>query len=171
MLSASSPLEHGSLRVHARDDERAFAANLYQMVMAVFPYHIVPFTLRMSTNGEGTWLSTLVRGWERLVSGTTLGQSQSVSNSELTSREGVLVALERRGGRARQCDLVEATPWSKSTVSRALSRLEASGEVERHKVGREKIVTLPDETGTVDADATVETDVAAETDELQRLSA
>lgn len=48
------------------------------------------------------------------------------------------------GGRLHQQDLTERTEWSKSVVSRLLTAKEADGQVRRVKVGREKVVGLPD---------------------------
>lgn len=107
--------------------------------------------------GRLRWLRAAVGRRLGGIDGSTLLDSTRGADTARTSREGVLAVLERRGGRARQRDIVDATEWSKSTVSRALCQLEASGEVARHKMGREKIVTLPDESGAVDADATAET--------------
>lgn len=51
------------------------------------------------------------------------------------------------GGRAWQGDLVTATDWSKSTVSRYLSEMEADGRIARVSVGRENVVGLSDVLG------------------------
>lgn len=62
------------------------------------------------------------------------------------SREDALVELvEVNGGRVKQSELVELTGWSKATVSRHLSGLEADGAIDRVPVGRQKVVLLPDE--------------------------
>lgn len=58
--------------------------------------------------------------------------------------ERVRQLLEEHGGRIRQPEVVKATSWSKATVSRLLSEMEENGEIERFRVGREKVVCLPD---------------------------
>lgn len=71
------------------------------------------------------------------------------SRSELleygfTPEEYVRAVLEKHDGRFKQCRLVEEYGWSSSTVSRLLTDLERRGVVERYRVGREKVVRLPD---------------------------
>lgn len=59
--------------------------------------------------------------------------------------ERVRRLLNENGGRIRQPEVVESTDWSKATVSRLLSEMEARGEIERFRVGREKVVCLPEQ--------------------------
>lgn len=51
--------------------------------------------------------------------------------------------LQQHDGRARQGTIVEATEWSKSKVSRVLSRMAEEGAVVKIVLGRENLVCLP----------------------------
>lgn len=61
--------------------------------------------------------------------------------------------LEVEGGRMRQRDFDEYGDFSPSTICRMLQELEEEGVVERYRVGREKIVTLPGEEGRLTNDS------------------
>lgn len=61
----------------------------------------------------------------------------------LTNEDRVRLLLEERGGRIRQSAIVDETDWSKSTVSRVLSRMEEEGQISKINVGRGNIITLP----------------------------
>ncbi|WP_255194947.1 helix-turn-helix transcriptional regulator [Halorarius litoreus] len=54
----------------------------------------------------------------------------------------VVDLLHSTGGRLQQSAIVEASDWSKSKVSRLLSRMERDGLVEKVSVGRENVVLL-----------------------------
>ncbi|WP_255194914.1 helix-turn-helix transcriptional regulator [Halorarius litoreus] len=70
---------------------------------------------------------------------------ESAVDPELLSPEQhVMHLLEVNDGRMRQSQFVEETDWSKAKVSRKLSALEDAGEIERTRIGRENIVTVPD---------------------------
>lgn len=62
-----------------------------------------------------------------------------------TDEERVLELLEARGGRVPQATIVEAFDWSTSKTSRLLSRMADEGAVEKHQLGRENHIRLPDE--------------------------
>ena len=70
----------------------------------------------------------------------------------LTSSEQQVVGiLESQDGPVWQSALVEATGWSKSTISRSLSDLEDAGVIVRSRIGRRKVVFLAgDEPAVVD---------------------
>lgn len=63
----------------------------------------------------------------------------------LSNEDAVLAVLRRNGGRIRQSALVEETGWSKSKVSRVLSRMDDAGRVTKINVGRGNVITLPGE--------------------------
>lgn len=52
--------------------------------------------------------------------------------------------VAEREGRALQEHLVEATGWSKATISRLLSGMEEADAVVRRRIGRRKVVYLPE---------------------------
>lgn len=73
------------------------------------------------------------------------GQSPVPPDAFVSKDERVRRLLDDNGGRIRQPEVVEATDWSKATVSRLLSEMESRGEIERFRVGREKVVCLPEQ--------------------------
>lgn len=60
-------------------------------------------------------------------------------------RQPLLDLLEEHGGRMEQSAIVEATEWAESTISRKLTTLESDGAIVRYRIGRGKMVYLPDE--------------------------
>lgn len=60
----------------------------------------------------------------------------------MTDEELVLRILITYDGRINQSHLVDKTGWSKSKVSRILSRMESTGDITRVTVGRENLVFL-----------------------------
>lgn len=66
------------------------------------------------------------------------------STTGLSPGEFLVLFVTSNGGRVRQPTLYTCLPWSKSTVSRLLSRLEEDDVVMRVTVGRENIVCTPD---------------------------
>lgn len=60
----------------------------------------------------------------------------------LTDEGRVLNLLTENRGRMKQVDIVEETGWSKSKVSRLLSRMEERGDINRLRVGRGNLVYL-----------------------------
>ena len=62
----------------------------------------------------------------------------------LSDEERVEALLERNGGRMRQADIVQETDWSDAKVSQLLSRMADEGSVEKLRLGRENVISLPD---------------------------
>ncbi|WP_244605296.1 helix-turn-helix transcriptional regulator [Halorussus halobius] len=60
----------------------------------------------------------------------------------LTDEDRIRELLTQYGGRMKQADVTEETEWSKSTVSRKLSKMEEKGLVTRVQVGRGNLVFL-----------------------------
>lgn len=60
----------------------------------------------------------------------------------LTDEDRIREMLTRYGGRMKQADVTEETDWSKSTVSRKLSKMEEKGLITRVQVGRGNLVFL-----------------------------
>ncbi|QLG29303.1 hypothetical protein HUG10_17980 [Halorarum halophilum] len=65
----------------------------------------------------------------------------------LSDEERVERLLDRNGGRMRQADIVKETGWSDAKVSQLLSTMAEDGEVEKLRLGRENLISLPDEEG------------------------
>ncbi len=62
---------------------------------------------------------------------------------ELLSDEGQVVRLlVENHGRIRQHQIAEETGWSKSKVSRTLSKMHDGGTIEKTSLGRENVITL-----------------------------
>ncbi|SEP22367.1 IclR helix-turn-helix domain-containing protein [Halogranum amylolyticum] len=62
----------------------------------------------------------------------------------LTDEDEVLKLLYEADGRLRQSEINNSTEWSKSKVSRLLSRMEDEGKIRKITIGRENLVTLAD---------------------------
>ncbi len=62
----------------------------------------------------------------------------------LSDEERVLALIDERGGRMKQAAIVEETDWSNAKVSQLLSEMAESGEVEKLRIGRENLISLPE---------------------------
>jgi len=62
----------------------------------------------------------------------------------LSDEERVERLLERQGGRMKQADIVSETDWSNAKVSQLLTSMADDGRVEKLRIGRENLITLPD---------------------------
>ena len=65
--------------------------------------------------------------------------------SLLSDEERVERLLEANGGRMRQADIVDATGWSDAKVSQLLSEMTDSGRVQKLRLGRENLISLPEQ--------------------------
>ncbi|SMO45010.1 helix-turn-helix transcriptional regulator [Halorubrum cibi] len=65
--------------------------------------------------------------------------------SLLSDEERVERLLDRNGGRMRQADIVGETGWSDAKVSQLLSAMADEGRVEKLRLGRENLISLPDD--------------------------
>ena len=63
----------------------------------------------------------------------------------LSDEERVEYLLEENGGRMKQATIVEETGWSNAKVSQLLSGMDESGRVDKLRIGRENLISLPDE--------------------------
>ncbi len=63
----------------------------------------------------------------------------------LSDEEQVQRLLERNGGRMKQANIVDETGWSNAKVSQLLSSMAEDGQVEKLRIGRENLISLPDE--------------------------
>ena len=64
--------------------------------------------------------------------------------SLLSDAERVERLLEHNGGRMRQADIVEETDWSDAKVSQLLSSMAEDERVEKLRLGRENLISLPE---------------------------
>ncbi|GAB7010183.1 helix-turn-helix transcriptional regulator [Halorubrum trueperi] len=65
--------------------------------------------------------------------------------SLLSDEERVERLLGDKGGRMRQADIVAETGWSDAKVSQLLSAMADEGRVEKLRLGRENLISLPDD--------------------------
>ncbi len=63
----------------------------------------------------------------------------------LSDEERVELLLEQNGGRMKQANIVKETGWSDAKVSQLLSSMADEGQVEKLRLGRENLISLPDE--------------------------
>lgn len=63
----------------------------------------------------------------------------------LSDEERVERLLERNGGRMKQAKIVAETNWSNAKVSQLLSSMADEGHINKLRIGRENLITLPDE--------------------------
>jgi hypothetical protein len=74
------------------------------------------------------------------------GTDETTAPPLITDEDRVLRMLDEHDGRLPQSDIVERTEWSKSKVSRLLSRMEDDDQIKKITIGRENLVThLSDE--------------------------
>lgn len=78
-------------------------------------------------------------------SGTPDAQAVERDPDLFSNGERVVALLRERGGRARQQDVVEAMEWTEAKTSRVVADLRESGAVEVFRLGRENVVSLPEE--------------------------
>ncbi|MFC6955386.1 helix-turn-helix transcriptional regulator [Halorubellus litoreus] len=63
----------------------------------------------------------------------------------MTDQERVKQLLHEHGGRLQQTTVIEETDWSKSKVSRLLSKMEDDGQLRKISVGRENLIAYPED--------------------------
>lgn len=80
-------------------------------------------------------------------SNTSIPRSSAATPSTplLTDEERVLQLLHENDGQCKQQHIVAATDWSKSKVSRLLSRMAEDDAIEKITLGRENVIRLPRE--------------------------
>ncbi|ELZ30459.1 hypothetical protein C474_11621 [Halogeometricum pallidum JCM 14848] len=69
-----------------------------------------------------------------------------VDLSLLSDEERIERLLERNGGRMKQATIVAETDWSDAKVSQLLSAMAEEGRVDKLRLGRENLISVPDET-------------------------
>jgi hypothetical protein len=88
---------------------------------------------------------------ESAAAGAGAGAEQEPDLELLSDEERVEYLLEESGGRMKQADIVKETGWSNAKVSQLLSSMADEGRVDKLRIGRENLISLPDE-GVVDLD-------------------
>ena len=77
--------------------------------------------------------------------GSADGEGEEPDLSLLSDEERVERLLGENGGRMRQADIVAETGWSDAKVSQLLSAMADEGRVEKLRLGRENLISLPDD--------------------------
>ncbi|WP_026190179.1 helix-turn-helix transcriptional regulator [Halomicrobium katesii] len=70
---------------------------------------------------------------------------QEIDEELLSDEERVELLLERNGGRMKQANIVKETGWSNAKVSQLLSSMEEDGQIDKLRIGRENLISFPDE--------------------------
>lgn len=76
------------------------------------------------------------------------GTASGVATDEpamLTSEERVVKLLSEKNGYTWQGEIAEAFGWSAAKTSRTLTKMETKGRITRYRVGRRKVVCLPNQ--------------------------
>ena len=68
-----------------------------------------------------------------------------VDEELLSDEERVEYLLESNGGRMKQATIVKETGWSNAKVSQLLSAMEEEGRIDKLRIGRENLISFPDE--------------------------
>jgi len=63
----------------------------------------------------------------------------------LSDEERVERLIEANGGRMKQASIVKETGWSNAKVSQLLSAMEEEGRIDKLRIGRENLISFPDE--------------------------
>jgi len=73
------------------------------------------------------------------------GAEDDIDPTLLSDEERVEYLLDQNGGRMKQARIVQETGWSDAKVSQLLSTMADEGRVEKLRLGRENLISLPDE--------------------------
>ncbi|ELZ09459.1 hypothetical protein C479_11595 [Halovivax asiaticus JCM 14624] len=77
-------------------------------------------------------------------SGVTDEDHDTVDPELLSDEERVTHMLTENGGRMKQAAIVDETGWSNAKVSQLLSQMDEDDDIEKLRIGRENLITLPD---------------------------
>ena len=72
------------------------------------------------------------------------GDEDEIDETLLSDEERVTRMLEANGGRMKQANIVKETGWSNAKVSQLLSSMDEDGQIDKLRIGRENLITLPD---------------------------
>jgi hypothetical protein len=94
---------------------------------------------------DGTAGETAGAGSAAGTAGADPDESEDIDEELLSDEERVEQLLERNGGRMKQATIVKETGWSNAKVSQLLSAMEEDGRVDKLRIGRENLISFPDE--------------------------
>jgi len=72
-------------------------------------------------------------------------EDDGIDETLLSDEERVTRLLEANGGRMKQAKIVSETGWSNAKVSQLLSSMDDDEQIDKLRIGRENLITLPDE--------------------------
>ncbi|WP_226004614.1 DUF7345 domain-containing protein [Natrinema salinisoli] len=99
-----------------------------------------PSTESEPTDGSGTATAAPATDGSAAVSAAGAADTELLSNEEQ-----VLQLLEDQGGRMKQQAVVEELGWTDAKTSKVVSGLREDGKLESFRLGRENVLSLPDE--------------------------
>jgi hypothetical protein len=70
---------------------------------------------------------------------------EGIDEELLSDEERVERLLSMNGGRMKQANIVKETDWSNAKVSQLLSSMEEDGRIDKLRIGRENLISFPDE--------------------------
>ena len=73
------------------------------------------------------------------------GVGTGIDRELLSNEEQVLELIERAGGRMKQKEVAERLEWTDAKTSQVTKRLREEGDLEGFRLGRENVLSLPDE--------------------------
>ena len=72
-------------------------------------------------------------------------ETERIDTELLSDEERVERLLEQNGGRMKQARIVKETGWSNAKVSQLLSSMDEEGRIDKLRIGRENLISFPDE--------------------------
>ena len=97
-----------------------------------------------ATDADTDAESTSVSERSRSAAEPEAAGSESSGVELLSDEERVERLLERNDGRMKQASIVDETGWSNAKVSQLLSSMDDTGRIEKLRIGRENLISLPD---------------------------
>jgi len=77
--------------------------------------------------------------------GGTAADDSGIDPELLSDEERIERLLERNGGRMKQANIVDETDWSNAKVSQLLSSMDEEGRIDKLRIGRENLISFPEE--------------------------
>ncbi len=96
----------------------------------------------LDTDGGGAGAAA-VAGGSAAGDVATPDEDDDIDEELLSDEERVERLLRANGGRMRQADIVTETGWSNAKVSQLLSAMDDAGRVDKLRIGRENLISLP----------------------------
>jgi hypothetical protein len=97
------------------------------------------------TDGDATVEAPADAGDADTDGDTSATEEEEIDPELLSDEERVEHLLDRNGGRMKQARIVKETGWSDAKVSQLLSTMADDGRIKKLRLGRENLISLPDE--------------------------